>query len=254
MTATTDFDHVAIATTDITATLDLVVGRLGAIVVHGGDGYGFRWVQARLGSATTGMTVELLVVWEPEVNDFLARFVDRHGVGVHHMTFKVPDLPTALDRCAEFGVHPVGVSLDNPQWREAFLQPRDAHGTVVQLAQTDHRADDFTRVIADAERTGAPEGTPVWWPQRATRADDRITLDRVVVGSPDRPEARRFFVDLLDGRVVTDTDAATDIAWPGGGSIRVVDADRPGVLRLEATGATGATIDLSGAPLSIAPP
>ncbi|MEP6626025.1 MAG: hypothetical protein ABJC79_16375, partial [Acidimicrobiia bacterium] len=209
------------------------------------------WVQARLGTATVGMTVELLVVWEPEVNDFLARFVDRHGVGVHHMTFKVSDLRATLDRCAAFGVHPVGVSLDNPQWREAFIQPREAHGTVVQLAQTEYGADDFARLVADAERTGDPEGTPVWWPRAGTRGDDRVTLDRVVVASPDRAETRRFFVDLLDGRVVTDTEAGTDISWPGGGTVRLVDGERPGVLRLEATGPTGATMDLSGAPLSI---
>ncbi len=254
MTATTDFDHVAIATTDIAATLDLVVGRLGAVVVHGGDGYGFRWVQARLGTATAGMTVELLVVWEPAVNDFLARFVDRHGVGVHHMTFKVPDLRVALDRCADFGLHPVGVSLDNPEWREAFLQPREAHGTVVQLAQTEYAPDDFARMVTDAERTGAAAGTPVWWPQGQVRANERITLDRVVVGSPDRSEARRFFVGLLDGAVTADAAAGTDIRWPGGGCLRLVDAETAGVLRLEATGPAGATFDLSGATLAISAP
>ena len=58
-----DLDHVAIATTDIAATLGTLVGDLGATVFHGGDGDGFRWVQSRLGSATTGMTIESLVVW-----------------------------------------------------------------------------------------------------------------------------------------------------------------------------------------------
>ena len=34
---------------------------------------------------------------EPEDNPFLRRFLDRHGPGPHHLTFKVPDLASALD-------------------------------------------------------------------------------------------------------------------------------------------------------------
>ena len=33
------------------------------------------------------------------------------------------------------GIEPVGVNLGNPNWREAFLHPRNAHGIVIQVAQ-----------------------------------------------------------------------------------------------------------------------
>ena len=248
-----DLDHVAIATLDLVDALDVTVGRLGGVVVHGGDGYGFRWVQVRLGTATTGMTVELLVVWEPEVNDFLARFVDRHGAGVHHITFKVPDLRATLARAEELGLHPVGVNLDNPQWREAFLQPREAHGTVIQLAQTEHEPGGMAAVIERATSTGVAEGSPRWWPAPPTRAKEAVVLTRIVIASPDRGATMQFFAGLLDGAVDRDDATATDLRWPGGGQIRIVDAPAAGVVHLEGVGDTSApsAVDLSGATLTI---
>ncbi len=225
--------------------LDIAVGDLGGIVVHGGDGYGFRWVQTRLGTASTGMTIELLVVWQPEINDFLARFVDRHGAGIHHMTFKVHDLEAMLERAREFGLHPTGVSLDNPQWREAFLQPREAHGTVIQLAQTEYDAPAFANLVDRAASTGVPEGTPTWWSAPPARAPARVALRRVVLGSPERARARDFFSGFLSAEITNDNGSSTDLAWPGG-AIRIIDAPVAGVHHLEATGLTKPTVALSG--------
>ena len=239
-----DLDHVALATTDIAAALDVAVGKLGGIVVHGGNGYGFRWVQTRLGTAGTGMTIELLVVWQPEVNDFLARFVDRHGAGVHHMTFKVANLESMLERARAFGLHPTGVSLDNPQWREAFLQPREAHGTVIQLAQTEYGAADFAQLVDRAATTGVAEGTPTWWPTPPPRADVPAVLRRVVLGSPARARASDFFSGFLDAETIRHDATRTDLAWPGG-QVRIVDAPVAGVLHLEAVGLPQRAVALS---------
>lgn len=245
-----DFDHVAIATDDVTNALNVMVGELGGTVVHGGDGYGFRWVQARLGTARTGMTIEILSVWQPEDNDFLARFVQRHGVGVHHMTFKVDDLPAHLERADTLGLHPVGVNLDSPQWREAFLQPKEAHGTVVQLAQTGGGSDSVGDMIERAERIGAA-GSPIWWPEPPVRTVERVTLRRVVLGSPDRARAVQFFEGFLDGAVVAEDAHTTDLRWPGDGAIRLTDAQTAGVIRLEADGPNPCTLDLSGTTVSV---
>jgi methylmalonyl-CoA/ethylmalonyl-CoA epimerase len=245
-----ELDHVAIATDDIDALLTTLVGDLGGTVLFGGDGYGFRWVQTRLGDAATGMTVESLVVWRPEVDDFLARFVARHGGGTHHVTFKVPDLSAALDACRAAGVTPVGVRLEDPEWQEAFLQPRDAHGTVVQLAQTtDPRpvAEVLPRVAAEG-----PMGTPMWWPAPPTRAPQPVTLQHVVLGSPDRDATVDFFRDLLQGHVEAEDGSGTVLGWAGGGRIRVEDADRAGVLRLHATGTSPRTVTLAGVSLVVA--
>ncbi len=250
MSDATDLDHVAIASTDIAATLDELVGDLGGVVLHGGDGYGFRWVQTRVGTAIDGMTIESLVVWRPEDDDFLARFLERHGGGAHHITFKVPDLPAMLDACRAAGLTPVGVRLDDPEWQEAFLQPRDAHGTVVQLAQTtDPRP--IATVLPHAEQHG-PSGTPTWWPTAPARGVEPVRLRHVVLGSPDRDATCAFFGDLLGGAVTKEDATGTELMWPGGGRIRVEDAARAGIVRFDATGATPRTVTIAAVPVVVA--
>jgi len=245
-----DLDHVAIATTDMATMFGALVGDLGGAVLHGGDGYGFRWVQTRVGDAAEGMTIESLVVWRPEDDDFLARFVDRHGGGAHHVTFKVPDLPAMLDACRAAGVTPVGVRLDDPQWQEAFLMPRDAHGTVVQLAQTtDPRP--IGSVMPLVERDG-PSGTPTWWPVPPARGTDPARLRHAVLASPDRDATRAFFVGLLDGAVTVEDAGGTEVTWPGGGRIRIEDAPRAGVLRFDAAGTVPRTVSVAGVPVVVA--
>jgi catechol 2,3-dioxygenase-like lactoylglutathione lyase family enzyme len=244
VSATPDLDHVALATTDAAATLDTLVGDLGGIVFHGGDGVGFRWVQTRLGTATDGMTVETLVVWRPEDDDFLARFVARHGDGAHHVTFKVPDLPAVLEHCRVAGLTPVGVRLEDPHWREAFLMPREAHGTVVQLAETDepHAVADL---LARTEIDG-PIGEPAWWPAPPARAAEPVTLRHVVIGSPDRAATLGFFRTLLGGEPEATDPTGTTLVWPGGGRIRVEDGPRAGVVRLDASGGPPREVDVAG--------
>lgn len=245
-----DLDHVAIATTDIGAALKTVVGDLGGTIFAGGDGYGFRWVQVRIGEGAEAMTVELLIEWEPEQNDFLARFLARHGPGQHHLTFKVSDLAATLNRVQQAGFRPVGVNLTDPHWKEAFLQPREAHGTVVQLAQVhgDHPGIPELVTAADA---GDAFFEPEWWPEPPARAADRGRLRRVVMSTPSLPAAVGFFAGLLDGDVVDESAGAVELEWPGGGRVRLEQgADTtPGFVRLEGDHAgEPETLDLSGAP------
>jgi catechol 2,3-dioxygenase-like lactoylglutathione lyase family enzyme len=253
----TDLDHVAIATTDIAATLGTLVGDLGGIVFAGGDGYGFRWVQVRLGDAGAGggMTVEVLVVWEPRVNDFLERFVARHGPGQHHLTFKVKNIEDVLGRVQRAGFTPVGVDLRDPWWKEAFLQPREAHGTVVQLAEV-HPDHPGTPEMVAAAGSGAAIGEPAWWPPLPARAAAPVTLHRVVMSTPSLPAAVAFFAGLLGGDVTEEDETAVELAWPGGGRIRLVhDTGRsPGFLRLEGDHDGPARIlEVSGARFELSP-
>ncbi len=250
-----DLDHVAIATTDIGAALGTAVGDLGGTIFAGGDGYGFRWVQVRLGEGAAAMTVELLVEWQPEHNDFLARFLARHGPGQHHLTFKVPDLAATLSRVRQAGFRPVNVNLTDPSWKEAFLQPREAHGTVVQLAQVHPDHPGTPELVAKAE-AGSAFFEPEWWPQPPKRAADRCRLRRVVMSTPSLPAAVGFFAGLLDGEVVDESAGAVELAWPGGGRVRLEHGPdtTPGFVRLEGdhTG-TPRTVELSGEPFVLAP-
>jgi methylmalonyl-CoA/ethylmalonyl-CoA epimerase len=256
-----DLDHVAIATTDIGAALGTLVGELGGTVFSGGDGYGFRWVQTRLAGDerehTDGMTVEMLSAWQPEQNDFLARFLAKHGPGQHHLTFKVSNIVATLERVRTAGFKPVSVDLRDPGWKEAFLQPREAHGTVVQLAEVhpDHPA---TPEVVAAAVAGDAFFEPRWWPELPPPAATPCRLRRVVLATPSLPAAVGFFAGLLDGEVVAESDDAVELAWPGSGRIRLeLDGSAsPGFRRVEGeqAGRSGVeTLDVSGAPFVIAP-
>src|SRR5262249_19769599 len=89
-------DHVALPTRDAGAPLATLVGELGGTVLSGGLAVGYRPMQVHLGDARSGMKVELLEPWAVESNDFLDRFLTRHGDGPHHLTYKVDDLDATL--------------------------------------------------------------------------------------------------------------------------------------------------------------
>jgi len=214
-----DLDHVALATTDARAALSVLIGDWGAVELFGGLSFGFRPMQVRLGRA--GMRLELLEPWETERNDFLARFLAKHGDGPHHITFKVKDLASDIDRLAGLGYELVGVFLDNPWWKEAFFRPKDAHGTVVQLSQSAH---DDPNEVGDEVRDHLVR----WWAPVPDRGAPVVTLRRVVVGSPDVDATTAFFTEILAGRVEARHEGRVDLVWPGGGRIGIVHRPGPG--------------------------
>jgi methylmalonyl-CoA epimerase len=126
-----DLDHVAVALRSIKPALALYRDALGGEYLMGGDAGGtWRWIQLRFPG---GGKVELL---EPLGEGFLSRFLDRYGEGLHHITFKTDDIRAAIDELEGQGYELVDVDLDDPNWKEAFLRPSKAHGTLIQIAQS----------------------------------------------------------------------------------------------------------------------
>jgi methylmalonyl-CoA/ethylmalonyl-CoA epimerase len=124
-------DHVAVAVRSIKSALPLYRDALGGEYLMGGDAGGtWRWIQLRFPG---GGKVELL---EPLGDGFLTRFLDRYGEGLHHVTFKTDDIGEAIAELEARGYELVDVDLDDPSWKEAFLRPSLAHGTLVQIAQS----------------------------------------------------------------------------------------------------------------------
>jgi methylmalonyl-CoA/ethylmalonyl-CoA epimerase len=232
-----DLDHVALAAEDTAAALRLLTGRLGGTVIFGGQSVGFRPMQVWIGDkAGDGMPVELLEPWDAERNDFLARFVARHGAGPHHMTFKVPDLDAAVARTRAAGIEPVNVDVSDPEWKEAFLMPRDAHGTVVQLAESHGDFSSRAELLAHVAAHG-PNQHPRWWvdpePAMAT-----AKLRRVVLRTPALDAALDFFSGLLDGEIESRRDGRVELVWPRGARVALEQQPgaTPGVDRLEVEG------------------
>src|SRR5579862_4493929 len=131
-------DHLAIGTSALADGWELFGGVLGGTWVYGGDSPGYWWGQ--LGFAA-GPKVELLTPTGGPDAAFLERFLAARGAGPHHFNFLVTDIRATLAAIRELGIEPIGVSLDNPHWKEAFLHPRSAHGIVIQVAQQDGSPD-----------------------------------------------------------------------------------------------------------------
>jgi methylmalonyl-CoA/ethylmalonyl-CoA epimerase len=113
-----DLDHVALAALDTAPALRFLTGALGGTVIFGGQSIGFRPMQVWVGTADgDGMPVELLEPWAVDRNDFLARFVAKHGAGPHHMTFKVSSLVDALEHVGAAGLTPVNIDVSTRSGR-----------------------------------------------------------------------------------------------------------------------------------------
>ena len=177
-----DLHHVALASHDAGALVRPLVGDLGGVVLMGGENVGFRSYQVRLGDAIDGMTIELLEPWRAERFDFLARFLARHGDGPHHLTFKVSDLAATLDRVRRPATHR-SASRSRPALERGVPPAREAHGTVVQLAQADSPFADFAAEFEHLD--DGRHGEPVWWPEPPAPAPHRTRLRRVVMRTAD---------------------------------------------------------------------
>ena len=200
-----DLDHIAVAAWHADDLWPRYVGDLGGATIGGGPSPGFDWAQVGFAN---GMTVEGLQPARVDEFDFLQRFLDRHGPGPHHLTFKVPDLEAVLATLDAAGIQPARVDRSDPRWQEAFLFPADACGIVVQLAQ---QGDD-----------DGPEPLPPDIPSPAAHARPGIepaSLDRIVLAVTDLTVALRLYRDLLDGTETgegVDGDGAwVDLRWPG---------------------------------------
>jgi methylmalonyl-CoA/ethylmalonyl-CoA epimerase len=242
-----DLDHVALAAADTAPALRFLTGGLGGTVIFGGQGPGFRPMQVWVGDDTgDGMSVELLEPWATEGNDFLARFIARHHAGPHHLTFKVPDLEAALERVRASGFRPVNVDLSDPEWKEAFLLPREAHGTVVQLAESAREFSTRAELLAHVRANG-PNMRPRWWVDPEPHAGAPAKLRRVVLRTPSLSSALGFFGGVLHGEVTAESATSADLVWPAGARLRLEenrDAS-PGVDRLEVEG-LDAPVELVG--------
>jgi len=125
------FDHVGIAVHSIKPALKLYRDALDGEYLMGGEPDGtWRWLQLRYPG---GGKIELL---EPLGEGFLSRFLETHGEGLHHITFKTDDIEAAISVLEQKGFELVDVNIDNPHWKEAFLRPSKTHGTLVQVAQS----------------------------------------------------------------------------------------------------------------------
>jgi methylmalonyl-CoA/ethylmalonyl-CoA epimerase len=125
-------DHIAIALPRIAEAPAALVAVLGGVPDKCRPSGAFRWATWTFAA---GASIEVL---EPMGTDgFLHRFLAARGRGIHHVTFKVPDLAEACTRAEKAGYGIVGRDESDRSWKEAFLHPKQALGIVVQMVESE---------------------------------------------------------------------------------------------------------------------
>lgn len=125
-------DHIGIAVKSISAARKFYEGQLGATMLKEFIHYSGEFKLGIFDLA--GFCIELLEPIEP--NGFLAKFIDRHGEGVHHITLQTPNVDAQTERLREQGVRIVDKNLDPKQGGvDAFISPKSSHGVLIQLGQ-----------------------------------------------------------------------------------------------------------------------
>lgn len=123
-------DHVAFAVKDKERAAAYLTNVLGAREVFDMEWGGFRFTTFYMGS---GSMLELVYASDPA--SFVNRFIDKRGEGVHHLTFKVRDINEMIERLRSQGLNPFDINVENPLWRECYVHPREAMGTLLQFAE-----------------------------------------------------------------------------------------------------------------------
>ena len=126
------FDHVSVVVRSLERAVDLYIDTLGGEFLHGGDmdSREMRAVQLRLG----GQKLELL---QPVGdNSHLHRFLERHGEGFHHVTYLTADLAATIERLESQDYEVVDFDDSDREWKEAYVRPRSAFGTLMQIGET----------------------------------------------------------------------------------------------------------------------
>jgi catechol 2,3-dioxygenase-like lactoylglutathione lyase family enzyme len=239
-------DHVALAVHDIDAGLDRLIAELGATIISGEEAPGFRYAMLRVGDAAGGMNLEVLAPWQTDRDDFLARFLERHGDGPHHITFRERRIEGTLATLRERGIPLARTSTGFAPWQETFISPAHGSGTVIQIAGSSVVEAPMSEFLARARAGLHPPATAHsrlgcerhWWRHRqpvAPRAP-AARLERIVVGTNDLQQVRELFVGVLGGNVLHSNATSLELDWRGSGRIRFEAGDVEGIIALDTEG------------------
>ena len=129
----TRIDHIGIAVQNINDVLKFFEDALDLTLDHVALEEGGRTKVAFMSVGTS--EVELVEPQDKESG--LAKFLDKRGEGVHHICFEVDDIDAALARLREHGAQLIDETprTNVKGMRYAFINPRSAHGVLIELYQ-----------------------------------------------------------------------------------------------------------------------
>ena len=189
-------DHIAIGLERLADGVPFLVGELGGRYHDGGPSGNFTGAQW---SFADGEKLELIEPLGPP-GGFMHRFLAARGPGVHHVTFKVPDIAAAAERVRRFGYEAVGYNDESPYWKELFLHPKQALGIVVQFA----------------ESAGGDDGAEPHWPPPPgpPHPPAPVTIVGLRLRAHSRERARRQWETVLEGHPSEGPEGELIYRWP----------------------------------------
>jgi methylmalonyl-CoA/ethylmalonyl-CoA epimerase len=129
-------DHIGIAVKDSEAASDFLTSVFGARKLFEDKwkyrDQEFRWAYFLIGDRGI---VELISSAQPD--NFINKFIEKHGEGLHHVTIQVENLDEAVAFLREKGIKVLDVKNEDPHWKEAFISPGDSFGVLFQIAEFD---------------------------------------------------------------------------------------------------------------------
>jgi methylmalonyl-CoA epimerase len=146
-------DHIGIAVKDLDAALGFYRDALG-LEVEAPEDVPSQQVQAHFvpvgqsGDRGPGVSLELLLATAP--GSPIARFIEKRGPGLHHVTLRVDDIRAALAQLKARGVKLVDNEPRNGAEGAlvAFIHPSSAQGVLIELKQS-AVVSDVGRVLSD---------------------------------------------------------------------------------------------------------
>jgi methylmalonyl-CoA/ethylmalonyl-CoA epimerase len=127
-------DHIGIAVADLNEALEFYRGALG-LEIGPPEEVASQRVRAHF-IPVGGAALELLEATAPESP--IAKYVEKRGPGLHHVTLRVDDIRAALSHLKDRGVKLIDAEPRAGAHGSlvAFIHPSSAHGVLVELTQS----------------------------------------------------------------------------------------------------------------------
>lgn len=142
----TRIDHIGIACRDLDASIEFYRNTYGFEVLHSevNEEQGVREAMLRINGTDDGGASYLQLLEPIREDSAIAKYLDKHGEGVHHIAFGTPDVVAATEEATSTGVRALyaaprrGTSASSIN----FLHPKDCYGVLTELVQAADSADD----------------------------------------------------------------------------------------------------------------
>jgi methylmalonyl-CoA/ethylmalonyl-CoA epimerase len=133
----TRIDHIGIACFDLDATVEFYRATYGFEVLHTeiNEEQGVREAMLKINDTGDGGASYLQLLEPVRDDSTVAKWLERHGEGVHHIAFGTADVDADSAAIRDKGVR---VLYDEPRRgsmgsRITFLHPKDCHGVLTEL-------------------------------------------------------------------------------------------------------------------------